>query len=275
MMKINDEISRSKNIKRIAGVNVEIRESGIGNPILYLHPGDGFNLVPALEHLSNTHRVIAPSHPGFDGSDLPAHYRSVDDLAYWYLDLIKELNLKDVVLLGVSFGAWIAAEIAIKSTERLGGLVLVDPIGARFTTNPRECEIADMFGIPRWELPKLLYHAESMHMQTFGDLEKEKLLQLARNHDSFCIYGWSPILHDPKLASRLHRIDVPTSVIWGQQDRVVSVEYGKHWVQAIPGSSFTAIEGAGHYPHVEQPEMFQQALDVFLLHMLNHKMNKK
>jgi len=50
---------------------------------------------------------------------------SIDDLAYLYLDLLAEGNLRDAVVIGSSLGGWIAAEMAVRSTERLRGLVLV------------------------------------------------------------------------------------------------------------------------------------------------------
>lgn len=257
-------MENASRIEAIAGVKVQLREAGNGPTVLYLHPGDGFTALPVLDHLARTHRVIAPSHPGFDGSELPEDYRTVDDLAYFYLDLIAQLALRDVIVLGVSFGGWIAAEIAIKSTARISGVILVDALGARFSTNPREREIMDLFGIPQWELPSNIYHTDAFKKRTFDDVPQERLVNLARNYNSFCLYGWSPTLHDPKLLRRLHRIDVPTAVIWGREDRVMNVDYGRRWAQAIPGATFTAIEGAGHYPHEEQPARFQEAIKAFV-----------
>ena len=76
--------------------------------------------------------------------------------------------------------------------------------------------------------------------------------------------GWSPTLHHPKLRHRLHRITVPTQLLWGAEDRVVPPDYGRRFAAAIPGAQFSLIEGAGHYPHIEKPEAFAAALDQFV-----------
>ena len=67
------------------------------------------------------YRVIAPHHPGFGGSALPDWFGTVDDLAYLYLDLAAALDLHDAVLAGACFGGWVAAEMAVRNTQRFAG----------------------------------------------------------------------------------------------------------------------------------------------------------
>jgi len=66
------------------------------------------------------------------------------------------------------------------------------------------------------------------------------------------------------LRRRLHRIKVPTRLIWGEHDGVVSPAYGRAYAEAIPGATFKAVSGAGHFPQLEQPEAFMAALREFL-----------
>src|SRR6185503_6084715 len=116
-----------------AGIETEIWEGGKGKTVLLLHPGDGFNPAdPYVQKLAANHRVIAPSHPGFGETALPKHIRTVDDLSYFYLDLMDEMDLDNVVLLGISFGGWIAMETAVKCASRLSGVVLADSVGVKF-----------------------------------------------------------------------------------------------------------------------------------------------
>jgi pimeloyl-ACP methyl ester carboxylesterase len=61
-------------------------------------------------------------------------------------------------------------------------------------------------------------------------------------------------MHNPKLPYRLRRIDIPTLLIWGEGDQVVTPGYGEAFRDLIPGARMVAIPGACHYPHVEQPE---------------------
>ena len=74
-----------------------------------------------------------------------ARVRTIDDLAYFYLDLIDQID-HDTVVVGVSLGAWIAAEIAVKSTRRISHLVLANAVGIK--VGGRETrDIADIFAI--------------------------------------------------------------------------------------------------------------------------------
>jgi pimeloyl-ACP methyl ester carboxylesterase len=249
---------------QVSCIGVEILNAGQGRTVLYLHSADGMDgRAPFVSLLANRYRFIAPSHPGFGKSELPPSFRSVDDLAYFYLDLMKQQDLHDVVLLGVSFGAWIAAEIAIKDTSRLAGLVLVDALGAKFG-DPKTREIADLFSVPQYQQADLIFADPARWKPDFSQLPDDALTRLARNNESFALYGWSPTLHDPKLVSRLHRIDVPTKVLWGAKDRVVSPSYGQAFANAIPNAEFELIEGCGHYPQVEQAEKFATAVERFI-----------
>src|SRR5262245_26518077 len=96
----------------VNGVKVEIIERGQANPrarpILFLHPNIGIEAnAPVLDALAKGGRVIAPTHPGFGTSDLPKGMNSVDDLSYFYLDLMQQLALRDVLLIGVGIGGWL------------------------------------------------------------------------------------------------------------------------------------------------------------------------
>ena len=250
---------------RIANIDVEVRTAGTqGRKILFLHPGDGLEGDnPALESLAARYSVIAPSHPGFGQSELPGHYRKVEDLAYFYLDFLEEQNLSDVVLVGVSFGAWIAAQIAIMNSSRVAGLVLASAVGAKFGDRMAR-EITDIFSRPLYEHPPLLYANPALAAINYKSEPEDKLLRLARNYESFALFGWSPTLHDPQLTRRLHRIKVPTKFIWGEKDRIVPVEYGKRFAAAVTGAKFEVIAGAGHYLHADDPGTFTNAIDAFM-----------
>src|SRR6187431_983147 len=108
---------------RIAGTDIELWEGGAGRPLLLLHPGDGFDAGAAyVSELAQRYRVIAPSSPGFGRSGPTGSMKSVDDLSYFYLDLLETLRLENLVVVGLSFGGWLAAEIAVKNTSRMAAL---------------------------------------------------------------------------------------------------------------------------------------------------------
>jgi pimeloyl-ACP methyl ester carboxylesterase len=245
----------------VSGVALDIEEHGQGRPLLFLHPGEGLQPGrPWLAQLARTHRVIAPNHPGFGGSDLPDWVGTVDDLAYLYLDLIQALKLDDVLLVGACFGGWIAAEMAVRNTVALSGLVLSAPLGIKLG-GILDRDIADMHGIARAEFMKKAWADPSKGEIDYSTLSDAELSGIARGRESLALFGWKPYMHNPRLRRWLHRIDIPTKLIWGDSDGIVSTTYGEGWKAEIPNATMQIIANAGHYPHWEQPEAFIAAID--------------
>lgn len=253
----------------VDGVTLELRVGGDGSPLLIL-PGvdDSFELLPFHEGLTKHFRVLLPSLPGFGQPKLPQWMDSVDDLAYFILDVVEKLNLGPVNLLGVGFGGWVAAEMAVRCQDHLRRLVLVDALGIK-VSDPWVRDIADIFVLTHEELAKLAWHdpaaAKEIKVPGTPGLSQDDLLESLRRRQTFHMLGWRPFMHNPKLLRRLGRIRVPTLVVWGESDRVVSSDYGRAYHQAIPGSQFRAIPRAGHYPYRERPEEFVRAVTEFLL----------
>ena len=92
----------------------------------------------------------------------------------------------------------------------------------------------------------------------------DELVVYHREWESLSLYGWRPYMYNPKLRSWLKRISVPTLVLWGESDGIVAPAYGRAYAASIPGARFEPIAGAGHHPHIEQPEAFVDRLAAFL-----------
>jgi pimeloyl-ACP methyl ester carboxylesterase len=240
----------------VNGITIEAVERGQGRPILFLHPGIGMDAgAPVLNELARGGRVIAPSHPGFAGSQLPKGMSTVDDLSYFYLDLLDQLDLRDVLVIGVGLGGWLAAEIAIKNNARLSRLVMANAIGVK--VGDRETrDIIDIWSLMPDELDALAWADPANGKIDYKSLPQEASLAAARNREAYARFCWSPYMHNPKLKNRLHRIGIPTLFLWGAADRILSDKYGRGYCAMIPSARFETIERAGHYPHLEQPEEF-------------------
>jgi pimeloyl-ACP methyl ester carboxylesterase len=78
-------------------------------------------------------------------------------------------------------------------------------------------------------------------------------------------FGWNPRFHNPRLQRWLHRVDVPTLVVWGEDDRIFAPGHAEAFVRGIPGSRLAMIEKAGHMPHVERIEETHRVLVEFLV----------
>jgi pimeloyl-ACP methyl ester carboxylesterase len=249
----------------VHGVQLEVVERGQGRPIVLLHGEDGLNPTdPFLDLLAAHGRVVAPSHPGFGHSPDAETIDTIDDLAYLYLDLLAEQDLHEVTLIGFSLGGWIAAEMAVKSTDRLARLILVAPVGIK--VGDRETrDIPDIFALPSHEVARLQYHDPTRAVVDSTVLSDDALTVIAREREATALYGWEPYFHNPKLRQRLHRVTVPTLLLWGASDRFITHGYyGTAYRDAIPGARLEVIERAGHFPHREQPEAFVERVRKFL-----------
>jgi len=240
----------------IAGVTLECVQRGQGRPVLLLHGAGGPRpSAPFMDMLAQRVRLIAPTHPGFGNSPLPDWFDNVDDLAYLYLDLLDRLDLHDVILMGFSMGGWTAAEIAIKCTHRLSKLILVDAVGCKFKDRETR-EIPDIWALHPSEVNKLTYFDPETFAPKLDQMTDEQLQMVARNREAAAMYLWEPYMHSPKLLRRLHRINIPTLLVWGAHDGLATPEYGRSYCAAIPGARMEIIEKAGHTPQNEQPEAF-------------------
>jgi pimeloyl-ACP methyl ester carboxylesterase len=247
----------------VSGVSLEIEEKGQGRPLLFLHPGEGLQPNrPWFDALAKFHRVIAPHHPGFGGSVLPDWVGTVDDLAYLYLDLAAELGLQNAVLAGNCFGGWVAAEMAVRNTAGFAGLLLAAPLGIK-AGGVLDRDITDMHAISRNEFLRLAWADPANGAIDYTKLPDTELAGIARGRETLAVFGWKPYMHNPRLKRWLHRIDLPTRLIWGEQDGIVSTAYGEAWKAEIPGATIETIPHAGHYPHWEQAEIFATRVRAF------------
>src|SRR5216683_1714716 len=238
----------------INGISVETVITGTGPPLLFLHGGDYVaQNQQFLDRLARRFRVVAPRHPGFGTTPRPAWFRTVHDIAYLYLDLIDRLDLDDTLLVGASFGGWVALEIAVRSEARLGRVVLIDSLGLK-TGARDERDIADIYALPAEEVVRRSFVEPARAIPDYATLGDAELLTIARDREATALYGWKPYMHDPALVHWLHRITRPALVLWGDKDGIVAPSYGERLAAALPNARFQPIADAAHYPQIEQPE---------------------
>ena len=247
----------------IRGAKLRLQRNGTGAPLLYLHGVQGIlGWPPALERLAQRFDVLAPDHPGFGGSDAPDWIADVGDLAFFYLDVLEALQLNSVHLVGASLGGWIAMEMAIRSTARIESLTLTGAAGIRVAGVPR----GDMFiGTPA-ELGRLLFADEKVAAERAVQWQATPALQESydRNRYAAAKYTWQPRLYNPKLATWLHRIAVPTHIVWGESDRLIPPAHATALQSLIKGAQLTMLPGSGHLVALEQPQLFADTVAQFI-----------
>ncbi len=248
----------------VNGTRIDVIDRGKGPALLFLHAENGIEPAhAAIDELARNARVIAPTHPGYGLSELPKGMRSVDDLSYFYLDLLDQLDLRDLTVVGVSLGAWIAAEIAVKSTARMSRLIMANAVGVK--VGDRETrDIADIFAITEPEYLEIAYCDPNAGKRDYKALPDVEVLAAARAREATARFAWNPYFHNPRLKSRLHRVRIPTLFLWGTHDRMLSETYGRAYCAMIPGARFETIERAGHFPDHEQPKVFAEKVMAFV-----------
>jgi pimeloyl-ACP methyl ester carboxylesterase len=247
----------------VNGIELDVLRRGQGAPVLLLH---GFDTVhptaPFLDLLGRHAEIVAPSSPGFGNSKRPRDFDTMYDLVRLYLAFIEDLPQEKVAVLGLSFGGWLAAEVALACSHKVSKLIFADPVGIKLG-GPTTRDILDIFNVNPAEFRRRSWH-DPAKAPDYDAMTDEELIIHARNWESLCLYAWHPLLYNPQLKQWLGRIRVRTLVLWGASDGVVSPDYGRAYAGLIPGARFELIEAAGHHPEQEQPERFVERVAAFL-----------
>jgi pimeloyl-ACP methyl ester carboxylesterase len=245
------------------GISVRALRGGNGASILFLHGAGGLPAwLPFFERLSQHYELLITEHPCFGASDDPPSIRSVSDLAMYYLDLLDATFTEPVHVIGHSLGGWIASEAAIRNTQRFASLTLLAPAGIRVRGVPP----GDNFIWGPEESARNRFHDQSFAealltapapSEEAADIELQTKLAAVK-------FGWEPRWFNPDLEKWLHRINVPTQVLWGAQDKILPCEYARLWGERIPSAKVVLIEACGHIPQVEKVDMVAEKVIAFL-----------
>ena len=244
-------LDRSRQIELLSKrLPLQVIERGAGRPFLILHGGAGPNSVLKLAQAigDRNGRAIVPTHPGFDGQVRPNWFCRITDLASAYVELLEQMDVEDVVVVGNSIGGWIAMEMGLKNSSRISSLVLLNAVG--IDTGSKNLTIGNPMTVPPPERPAFVFHDP----QKFALVPPtpEAAAMMAENQKTTMTYAGEPYMHDPGLRARLSELRIPALVAWGASDRIVTQEYGRFLAGSIKGSRFEIIQDAGHLPQIEK-----------------------
>ena len=234
-------------------------DSGKGSrTFLLLHGGAGPRSVQSLATslTSHNYRTLTPIHPGFDNEPRPAYFTTVSDLATAYLALLDQLAVDDVIVAGNSMGGWIVAEMASRSPSRISGFILINGVG--IDTDGTDLTILNPANLPPEQRATAVWHDPSK--STFvPPTAGPALATMLNNQKALSVYAGSgeQFCYDPTLRGRLGSgaLSVPMLVVWGESDRIVTLEYGRRYVEALgKHARLAVVSQAGHFPHLEQPD---------------------
>jgi pimeloyl-ACP methyl ester carboxylesterase len=248
----------TRNDYEINGVRTAVLSIGSGSELVFLHGTGTFPGFEMARDWAARHTVIIPYHPGFGDSGDAPHFDSVDDYVLHYMDLFDRLDLEYFDLAGFSLGGWLAAEFAIRQPQRLRRLVLVAPAGLVDDVAPAP----GLFDIAPQELPAYLAHDPKAALKYFPKAPDPAFdARLGRE-----VTGYAKLINghpqgNPKLRHWLHRITMPTLVLWGANDRLRPTAQAKAWMDALPSGQLQLVPATGHLVFEETPAAGQHVTD--------------
>jgi sigma-B regulation protein RsbQ len=255
-----------------------VRISGVteGRPMVFVH---GFGCDQAMwrfvaPDFEVDHRVVLLDLVGSGESDLSAYdpekYNSLQGYANDIVEICRELELRDVVLVGHSVSAMIGVLACQQAPELFGALVMVGP-------NPRYVDDGDYVGgFSRTDIAGLLDALDANHLGwsaqmapvIMGNPDRPELAEELTN--SFC-------RTDPGIAAQFARVtflsdnradlptvSVPTLVLQCSEDAIAREPVGRFVHEQLPNSVFTQLKATGHVPHLSAPEETTAAIRAFL-----------
>jgi pimeloyl-ACP methyl ester carboxylesterase len=246
---------------------LRVLSKGQGPDVVYFHGPWGLQWDPFLDELAGSFTVHAPEHPGTSPGrpDDIYHLDGMWDLVSCYEELLDALGLTQAALLGHSFGAMVACELAAASPRRPTHLVLIDALGLWRDDAP----------IPNW----MLLAQGDLPAHVFRDADGEAARRMfvppedpdarvmARVGLQWAMGATGKFLWpipDKGLKKRIHRVQAPTLLVWGKEDRLVPAVYAEEFAQRIDGARVEVVDQAGHAPHLERPEAVARLVRDFL-----------
>lgn len=262
----------------VRGVPTRFLLAGKGRPMVLLH-ADGDNRLDwqwVLESLAMHYCVYAPDFPGFGGTATPPDC-SPEFFEGFVREFLDALRLGACILVGNSLGGLAALRVALHTPDRVSALCLVGSAGLGSAVNPalRQLtvpgvgEAAIWWGrtgigsVQRLLLRPPLLFANPTRVPLPWLAEQYRLAQLpgflettlAALRAQVDLKGQKQVL-----VNDLPKLSVPTLLVWGDCDLVVSVDQARAAARLLPSGGLEVIAHSGHLPHVEAPEKFVAAL---------------
>ncbi|HTU88009.1 MAG TPA: alpha/beta fold hydrolase [Solirubrobacteraceae bacterium] len=223
------------------GFEIRYLEAGNGPPLVCFHGAGGPRIGRAHELLAASHRVIAFEIPGFGGSPANERSSSLRELAQTMLRAVEEIGIERFSLWGISIGGKLALWLAVQDPDRLDALVLAAP--AAIITNPRPLP-------PPEQLLSMVHAHPERRLDTAPvapEVDAKQRALVGR------VIG-PP--RDAELEDLMSRLEVPTLVLFGTEDRLTPPELGRHYREILPSCHFLIVYDAAHAVYDDRPEAF-------------------
>jgi len=267
----NSESNFNKKLE-LNNIWISYDDVGIGKtPILFLH-GFPFNKSmweEQLDFLKESHRLISIDIRSFGQSQDNHIETSINLFANDLIEFMNVLQLKKVIICGLSMGGFIALNAVKKYPKRFSALILCDTQCAADTIEQKTKRLEtikeiETNGITNFtaKFLKAIFHEDSI-ANKIGLVSKIEADILA-NNPAVIIGGLKALASRTETCSNMNKIEIPTLIICGREDQVTPLSESEFMHINIKNSSLKIIENAGHLSNLEQPEAFNAELLEFL-----------
>lgn len=251
-----------RNEYNINGVRTVVYSAGVGRPVVYWHGAGTFSGIDFARDWTKRFKVILPFHPGYGESGDAPGIGTINDMLLHYLDLFHKLKLTQFDLIGFSLGGWMAAEFAVAHGHMLRKLVLVAPAGLSVPEYP----FPDLSRIQPGEIFSYLVHDLKVlrpYLPEGGVDAAELAAKMMREGQSTAkVAAAGPV--NPRLEYWLHRVTMPTLLVWPKLDRLIPVGLTEKWMKFLPNARLELIDNAGHLV-LDESKKARKLVEEFLL----------
>jgi len=258
-------IKATEETLKVAGAELVMVKGGSGKPLLIFHDELGYpGWMTWNETFAHDRTLLIPLQPGYGKTPKLEWVRNFRDLAGFYSNVVREMKLDPIDVIGFSAGGFIAAEMAAADPRIFSKMVLVAPMGIK----PKQGEIMDIYPIT------IRTHLRATVADPAGTPEFAKIYGGEMTAEQFEAFedaraesariSWEPYMHNPSLPHLLRGLKTPTLLVWGSADRVVPRGCIDAYKQAIGSAQVAVIDKVGHRPEIENSAEFERVVSKFL-----------
>jgi 2-hydroxy-6-oxonona-2,4-dienedioate hydrolase len=237
---------------QVLGHRIRYWDAGQGDPIVLVHGFSGsaiYEWGPVFEPLARRHRVVALQVVGFAPSEQPDISYTTEALVNHLGEFLRVLGLRDVTLLGESFGGWhVAAYVAKAAASRQPPIAKLIVVGGAICVKGMPAPNARGF------VSAALQAESDRFAATLPPSNEKTKLAIARD---------SGLLRRHPSRDELAAIDVPVLLLWGQQDELIPLACGEDAASLMPGAKLVVLPNVGHIPSIEAPDAFVRVVSEF------------
>jgi pimeloyl-ACP methyl ester carboxylesterase len=276
LMSCTSAMAQIEPVKKDATVfsyKIHYIEAGRGAPVILLHGsgGEGARWMPTIKGLASEFRVIAPDQIGWGASDKPMTIYHSGVFAEFLARFMKEIGVPKAALVGQSMGAGVALQMAVNYPQLVDRMVLVNGGGFRSANeapragapdwHARQISNAGTLAESREYLEKMYYNHSLI---TDQQVEDNLILRLRSAYTAESVQIANARGLGGVTEEEVRGIKTPTLLVWGANDKLSPPVNADKLNAAIAGSRKVLIDKAGHYPFIEHPDQFNQAVREFL-----------